>query len=234
MLLNYSFKRIVVLRMLIEDVAKRLDVTARRVQALAQSGEIPARRQGSMWVFETEDVEEYRRRRKVGRPVSGRLGWEILAQLSGMDALSDDRMVAHRARLRIREGEVLPVLRNANRVREQHRWRVLDSDLPRMARSGVVTGEAGADKFWFDVVGRGLSKLYVTEGEVRGLRGSYHPIEGGTANVVLLVPSQDWVLTRKVVAPQPVVAADLLLDPDSRVRRAAERYLGSLVNQWRG
>jgi hypothetical protein len=49
------------------------------------------------------------------------------------------------------------------------------------------------------------------------------------ANVILRVPSLEWVLHQSHEAPISVSAADLLDHPDARVRRAAEAALRNIV-----
>jgi hypothetical protein len=58
-------------------------------------------------------------------------------------------------------------------------------------------------------------------------------VQSSKPNVEVLIPSDDWVLGLGKRAPDAVVAADLLLDPDPRIRRAAEHHLDSLQASWK-
>lgn len=221
--------------MLMDELSESLGVSRRRAQALAQSGEIRAKRLGSIWVVDPDDVIEYKLRRKPGRPISPAVAWQILALLSGIEPADLDRMVAYRSRQHLLGASIVDKVRNSRRLIGRHRWRVLPDDLVPIRDGGVLSGVPAADARWFDVVAPdGLPKVYVARSRVEELVESLSPLERSTQpNVEVLVPSKGWVLESRVTAPAAVVAADLLLDLDPRVRRAAEHHLESLQAAWK-
>ena len=221
--------------MLLDELSKNLGVSRRRAQALAQSGELRAERLGSMWVVDPDDLAEYKLRRKSGRPITPAVAWQILASLSGAQPAEVDRMVAYRARQHLLGASIVEKVRNSRRFVDRYRWRVLADDLVPIRVGGVLSGVPAAEARWFDVVAAdSLPKVYVARSRVEELVQSLSPLERSTQpNVEVLVPSDGWVLGSGVAAPAAVVAADLLLDVDPRVRRAAEHHLESLQAAWK-
>lgn len=71
---------------------------------------------------------------------------------------------------------------------------------------------------------------YVDEDALRRIVKEYRPIsDPNQANVVLRVPSRSWVLDRDAPLPLAVVAADLLVAADPRVRRSGEQAIEALA-----
>ena len=221
--------------MLLDELAEDLGISRRRAQALAQSGELRADRLGSMWVVHPDDLAEYKLRRREGRPVSPVVAWQMLFLLSGIESPQSDRMVAFRARRHLLGESIVGKLRRSRRNSRSHRWRVLTEDLGGVLEGGVLTGAAAADSEWFDVVAAdAVPKVYLAQSRVEEIVRSFLPLEQTSEpNVEVLVPGVEWVLGLGERAPDAVVAADLLLDPDPRIRRAAEHHLDSLQASWR-
>lgn len=222
-------------QMLLDEIAEDLGISRRRAQALAQSGELRAERLASMWVVHPEDVAEYKLRRKAGRPVSPAVAWQMLLLLSGVESPETDRMVAFRARRHLLGESILGKLRRSRRTVARHRWRILTDDLGGVLESGVLTGASAADGDWFDVVAAdAVPKVYLAQSRVEEINRSLLPLmQSSEPNVEVLIPSEEWVLGLGRRAPDAVVAADLLLDPDPRTRRAAEHHLDSLQVSWK-
>ena len=221
--------------MLIEEVSEDLGVSRRRAQTLAQSGELRAERLGSMWVVDPADLAEYKLKRQPGRPVSPAVAWQILSLLSGVESPRNDPMIAFRARQHLRGESIIGKLRRSRRS-IRHRWRILPADVGVLVVSGVVTGVAAADGAWFDVVAvESVPSVYLDSNLIDGVIERLHPLtESASQNVEVLIPNDDWVLGVGDRAPGAVVAADLLLDPDPRIRRAAESHLDFLQASWKG
>jgi excisionase family DNA binding protein len=221
--------------MLLDEIAEDLGISRRRAQALAQSGELRAERFGSMWVVHPDDLAEYKLRRKDGRPVSPAVAWQILLLLSGIESPENDRMVTFRARQHLLGESIIGKLRRSRRTAGRHRWRILTEDLGGVLESGVLTGASAADGEWFDVIAADVvPKVYLAQSRVEEIMRSLSPlVQSSKPNVEVLIPSDDWVLGLGKRAPDAVVAADLLLDPDPRIRRAAEHHLDSLQASWK-
>ena len=220
--------------LLIEKVSEELGISRRRAQALVQSGELPAERLGSMWVVDPNDLAEYRLRRQAGRPVSPGVAWHLLFLLAGMESPRNDPMVAFRARQHLLGGSIIGKLRRSRRS-IRHRWRILPADVGELVGLGVATGVAAADGGWFDVVAaESVRSIYLDPNRLEGAIDRFYPLDDAARpNVEVLIPSDDWVLSGGERAPGAVVAADLLLDPDPRIRRAAENHLNLLQAQWK-
>jgi hypothetical protein len=112
-----------------------------------------------------------------------------------------------------------------------HRWRVLDGDLQRLHVDPevILTGLSANDPridIRHDVSRDGLD-AYVSEHKLKLLSKRLKAVEDSASpNLTLRVPqAADWVLKEKERAPSVVVAADLLDDPDERVRRAGRNLL---------
>ena len=221
--------------MLLDQVSEDLGISRRRAQALARSGELRAKRLGSMWVVDPEDLAEYKLRRRSGRPVSPAVAWHILGLLSGVESPDMDRVVAFRARQHLLGDSIVAKLRRSRRY-SRDLWRVLPSDVEVVLGEGVLTGAAAADRSWFDVVAPAARPVaYLAPSRIEEIRLRLGPLEDSAdPNVEVLNSVEPWVLQAGERAPDAVVAADLLLDPDPRVRRAAEHHLDSLQASWKG
>lgn len=51
-----------------KEAAEKLNVKVRQVQALIESGRLPARRFGRAWVVNEKDLDLVKERKKTGRP----------------------------------------------------------------------------------------------------------------------------------------------------------------------
>jgi hypothetical protein len=111
-----------------------------------------------------------------------------------------------------------------------HEWRVLPPDLERIReRFPLVASGLAADEEGIDVIPVSPHvDAYVDDRALAEIRREFHPLESSEApNLRLRVPSMDWIFNRGK-APSPVIAADLLDDPDPRIQRAARRLLREL------
>src|SRR4051794_1051784 len=83
----------------VAEAAGRLDVSVRRVRQLLESGQLSGRKVGDSWVL---DESELSRRPAVSRPLSERMAWGLIDQLSGGSHGFADRLSPHE-RYRLRE-----------------------------------------------------------------------------------------------------------------------------------
>lgn len=215
----------------VKEAAEALGVAPQRVRALVGAGRLPGQRLGRAWAIASRDLEAARSRR-VGRPLAAANVWALLVLLDG--SFPDWIGPAARSRLRKRASDrdwVEAALRHSEPRSIVHEWRVLASDLERIVDSyPLVRAGLSADDAGIDVVPVGVElDAYVRRPVVSSIRRMVRPLEAADGpNLVLRVPSHDWILLHQERAPSSVVAADLLDHPDPRVARAARRLLREL------
>jgi excisionase family DNA binding protein len=209
----------------VAEAAEILGVSARRVRALLESGQLRGRRVGGRWLLSVRDVEQRQRgSHGGGRPLSSASAWHMLAMLSGAeDSLSELPAPARsRARSRARDicgpGEIEDkwphVLANrAHLVNYYGHPSVLAALLvdSRVVRSGV---SAAADHN-ADLIVMGQAEGYIRSSDAQDLRAKYAlnaDVDHAQANVVLHIVDDEraaqWLFNHPV-APAAVVAADL-------------------------
>lgn len=216
----------------VRDVAQYLGVSPQRVRALAKAGRLEANKVGSQWIMPADVVHP--RRGHAGRPLGAANAWALLALLSSESPGWVDPSVRSRLRRRLHDVEWLEWALAHGQPRAQlHRWRVLSGDLPKIAdgfplvRSGLSAQSRELDA----VPSPGHIDAYIDSGSLRKLQRRFSPErESSAPNMTLRVPSHDWVLGQARQAPPAVVAADLLLDEQPRVRRAARALLSRLAS----
>ncbi|MGD9695034.1 MAG: helix-turn-helix domain-containing protein [Thermoleophilia bacterium] len=203
----------------VAEAAQALGVSPRRVRALAEAGEIPARRVGRAWVI---DLDPRLPPRLPGRRLSARSAWAALGL--GHENLS--RSERRRARERQARLADLPSQALARRA-DVHRLvahpaalRLLGDD-PRIVLGGVsAAAHHGADIIAVDRV-----EGYVRTDDFEDVRTAYAlrpPADGDGANVVLRAPAPAWPFPEdERYAPRLVVVADLREAGDERSVRAA-------------
>lgn len=217
----------------VAEAAGLLNVHESRVRALVDQGGLPARKIGRDLVLERTHVLAYgERRRGAGRPLPASNAWAILALLSGSRPEWVPRSSLYRLRKQMhdRTWVVRSLEHSAPRARV-HEWQLLRSDVRHLLdeRPGVQTGTLAAPRYSQLVPSQRLEyDAYVDERTLRRLVDRFRPVVGAPRlkrNVTLRVPSNEWILAHEPTAPAPVVAADLLLDPGERVRRAGRELL---------
>lgn len=208
------------------DVADQLAVSPRRVRALAQEGRLVAQKVGGRWLFEGSVSSN---RRGPGRPVRAANAWAILAMLAGGSPGWIEGSVRSRLKHRSRD----PVWRLAALEHSEPRsrvalLRVLPGDLKKLANEyRLVRSGASADYSEIDILpAPSVLDAYVDQGRLDAICRRFRPdMDPSEANVILRVPSLDWVLGFPGRVPAPVAAADLLGSKDPRSRRAGRLYL---------
>jgi hypothetical protein len=209
------------------------------VRSLIAAERLPAERVGARYVLDPGDVAELvRLKRPGGRPLSARNAWALLAELSGYPEAAS---VSPRSYFRLRHlldadaGVIADLLAGAQARSIRHAWRVLPSDLGKLAADPrLVPSGLAADDPLIGIryqVARDGFDAYVGSADLRVLKQGYQPqLDSAVANVVLRVPlDNSWILDQRR-APSAVVAADLLSHRDARVRRAAHAALGRVVH----
>jgi excisionase family DNA binding protein len=228
----------------VEEAARHLGVSPRRVRALLKDGGLTGRQHAGRWIVPSEQVE---RRQAAppysGRPLSASTAWRVLAVLANADDVISNLSSSARSRVRTRASQ----LRDSTPSEMERSWRAAlgsraraveyygHSDVlrpllddPRTVRSGISAAcDHGADL----MVTSG-AEAYVRSSDLAQLQAAYalSPESEAHANIRLhVVESQDasWMFIRDV-APVAVVAIDLMDRIGSR-DRAAGRALASAV-----
>ena len=168
----------------VEEVARRLGVSRRRVQALVQAGHLPAERLGRQWVVRAAALEraENMRVRQPGRPLESAGAWRKIRGVEegavrvsprGMDALR--RQVRKRAVVR--------------------RVYVHRSALPHLLSdpAAVLGGADAAIAAGAPLDAPEVRDLYVRLADMDRLRGGAGARDDSEGNVVLhAVPDHAW------------------------------------------
>jgi hypothetical protein len=216
----------------VRDAATRLGVSPQRVRAMIYQGLLAASKVGRSWVLDPDDNSLRQRTSEAGRPLGAATAWAILALLNGDSPDWVHPSVRSKLRRRVRDPSWLRRRLIRSEPRSQiHRWRVHPSDLPKLTLSfRVVPSGLSAQHAGLDVVrGQDHLDVYVDVDVVKVIERRFRPVKHSSRpNLILKVPSHDWVLHFSE-APPPVVAADLLLSDDPRVTRAAHQVLEALV-----
>jgi hypothetical protein len=164
--------------------------------------------------------------RKPGRPIAAANAWGLLAILSNEPPDWLDPAVRSRLRRRADDhGWVESAIRFSEPRSSLHHWRVLDPDLDRV-RDELPLVPSGLSAGGIDVVplAAGLD-VYASREALSKIRARFRPLsDSEQPNLIVRIPSHDWVLNHEV-APAAVVAADLLEHADPRVSHAAQRLL---------
>lgn len=207
----------------VAEAAKALGLSPRRVRALAEAGQVPARRVGRAWVI---DLDSRLPPRPPGRRLSARSAWAVLGL--GHDGLSrSERQRARERQGRLRDLPASALVRRA----EVHRLVAHPAALRRLHDDHriVLGGVSAAAHHGAEVIAVDRLEGYVRADDLDPVRQTYAlrpPGEGDGANVVLRVPAPAWPFPQgERYAPRLVVAADLRDAGDERSVRAARGLL---------
>lgn len=207
--------------------AEALGVSPQRVRQLLAGGRLTGQKVGGRWLVELPPMPRAPLR---GRPLSARIAWAALALLSGEHPTWLSSSERSRLTKRMRVPGFLDALEDTEPRAAVTSLRVLPIDLdPILERERVVVTALAAGLAGLDLPARpAVHDGYVEAGAVHRVRRTFAPIESPTQpNLVLRVPTHPWILARGA-APAAVVAADLLMHADERVRRAARETLQEL------
>ncbi|MDQ3823576.1 MAG: helix-turn-helix domain-containing protein [Actinomycetota bacterium] len=218
--------------------ARLLRLHESRVRDLVRRGSLKADKLGRDLVLDRADVLAFREReRRAGRPLCATNAWALLAILAGEAPGWARRTTLDRLRRRAHDAAwVVGALERSQARAHIMRWELLPADVARIdERPNLVrTGSAAAEHVSDLVQSSSQVRLdaYADARTLEELRRRFRPTTSAKVrpNVALRVPSHGWILERGPVAPIAVVAADLLLDPSQRVRRAGERILRAIVD----
>jgi excisionase family DNA binding protein len=216
----------------VSEAARRLGVTSRRVQTLAASGRLSARRVGRELLIDTASLALLMARpARPGRPFSARSAWALLHLAMGRDPGPRSRAERIRARQRLQAIDRLTPGQLSSRA-ELHRLAAHSGLLGRIASDTrlVLGGASAAGHHGADLVAVGQVEGYVRADDLDDVIRDYalRPASFGEANVILRVPAPDWPFAAGTrVADAAVVGADLVDHGDERSVRAGRSLLES-------
>jgi excisionase family DNA binding protein len=218
--------------------ARLLGVHESHVRGLIRRGALPAEKLGRDLALDRSDVLAFRvRERQRGRRLSAANAWALLAFLSGEEATWAKRTTLIRLRRVAEDADwVIRSLRHSEPRARLVAWQLLPVDLAHIeTRVDLVkTGVAAALDFADLAVASSVPlDIYAGESTVDELRRRFRPVVSAKVkeNVVLRIPSQDWILKHGPTAPRAVIGADLLLDRSQRFQRTGEGILRDLVER---
>ena len=228
----------------VEDAAKRLGVSKKRVYGLAAAGALSPHPIGAnRYLLDAAEVEARRAQGVVnGRPLDQLSAWAVLWLGLGRgdhDLGPWGAYLARNTRWRVRQrlgagpvsdslAALAPRLRNRA---ESVKLRAHPSDLRRLLDepSLVRTGVSAAADVGADVVAADEVEAYVPADDLAPLREKFFLEESRKPNVLLRVVQPPWPFPPDArVAPATAVAIDLLDSTDERTRRAGRELLQSL------
>lgn len=208
----------------VADVASRLGVTASRVRALAESGQLAGEKVGRHWVFSPADVDRWRNRvRAGGRPLAPSAALGLLYELSGERASWLERVARWKVLHSQAASDLALLVPRAARRAERVERRAHPSDLPRLAAEpGVVRGGVSAVRdVGIDLVAPGAVELYLDKKAAERLIRRYSLAPSSEPNVVLHVLDRSEPLDGRDAMPLGVVVVDLIESGDPRAASAA-------------
>lgn len=224
-------------RLSVNEAARVLGVSRRRVQARINDGSLPAVKVGSQWVIDPADLLSVQHRVRSGRPLSERSAWALIA------AAADDQQFLSmfeppersRARARLRalsrnvqavdidEAAALLVSALGNRSE-----RIVLSASPRDlddVRADARIRLSGLSAPESHISSGGLVEGYVSSADVAGFIEHYllSPASQQQANVILHAVSAELseLMSAAVLASPLLLAADLAEHLGSRERNEA-------------
>lgn len=202
----------------ISEAAERLGVVPQRVRALAQAGELEARRAEGVWLIDADSLAKRVLLTELGvaassaRPWSQPIVWAAMRTLDDDDALLADldRKARYRVRRRLDDPDAAGLLAAArNRARVVHAS-VHPSRATRLRELVVPSGITGAGIYGFGLTGDDAVDGYLSADVLAGARGVLRIRESDTGGHLLRVVDDERLLEGLEVAPRLAVAADLL------------------------
>lgn len=211
------------------EVAKHLRVNEARVRALIQRGVLPGRKVANRWLVPLHALQSSAVAARVaGRPFSPKNAWGLLFLASGKPA--EWLSPVDRARLKARlESPKFPLpsrfrrRASVNYLRGDERaLRKIVAD-DKFVRSGVSAAEAHR----VDLVAPSVVEGYLPKARLAKMSYEHalRAVAEDSANLIVRAVDDSWPFKSERVAPEAVVAIDLLDSVDQRSRRAGSELL---------
>lgn len=211
------------------DVARRLRVNEARVRALIESGALPGRKVANRWLVPSQALQGSSIAARVsGRPFSSDNAWGLLFLASGRPARWLSLIERSRLRARLRSPK-FPLASRFRRRASVNYFRADERALRKIAADDqfVRSGVSAAEDHGVDLVAPGVVEGYLPTARLAKL--SYeHALRGvseNAANLIVRAVDNRWPFESDRVAPEAVVAVDLIDSVDQRSRRAGSELL---------
>lgn len=211
------------------DVARRLRVNEARVRALIARGALPARKLANRWLVPRQALQRSDIAARIaGRPFNPENAWGLLFLASGRraDWLSPVERSRLKRRLRAPRFPLASRFRrraNLNHLRGDERaLRKIVAD-DRFVRSGV----SAAEHMDADLIAPGVVEGYLPKERLAKLSYEHalRAVPESSANLIVRAVNGLWPFKSERVAPEAVVAVDLIESGDQRSRRAGSELL---------
>jgi len=201
------------------EVAKRLNVSRRRVEAMVQAGQMPANRLGWQWAIPVEGLRAFENNglRSAGRPLSEVSSWRIIREgLAAHQRFGKDELDRLRRRLRSRARHIDCYVHPGllKRVEKDQR--------------GVLGGRSAASDVGAPVESSDSLDIYLREEDRSSFEKDYavHPTFAGANLFLHVVGNEVWPFEQSCRFVDGFVA---WLDLADREDRAADTLLDRLV-----
>lgn len=210
-------------------VAQRLRVNEARVRALIESGVLPGRKVANRWLVPSQALQSSSVTTRVsGRPFSHDNAWGLLFLASGRSARWLSLIERSRLRARLRS----PKFPLASRFRRRASVNYLRADeraLRKIAADDqfVRSGVSAAEDHGIDLVAPGVVEGYLPKARLAKLSYEHalRAVSENAANLIVRAVDGRWPFESERVAPEAVVAVDLIDSLDQRSRRAGSELL---------
>ena len=211
------------------EVAKRLHVNEARVRALIERGALPGRKLANRWLVPAHALHNSSITARVeGRPFSSENAWGLLFLASGKPA--EWLSAVERSRLKARLKA--PRFPFASRFRRRANVAYLRGDERALRKivaddQFVRSGVSAAEHHNVDVVAPGVVEGYLPKERLAKLSHEHalRAVPEGSANLIVRAVDDLWPFKSERVAPEAVVAVDLIDSADQRSRRAGSELL---------
>lgn len=221
----------------VAEAAARLEVNQSRVRALIAAGLLQAERVGGRWLLDVGSLERYQRERVArGRMFAPRQAWGILMLAADIKPWWLCASEISRLRRVLREQSLETLARRLGRRAERLFLYAHPADLSRLLaeRLAVRTGLSAPERHQLALSGpdRGKVEIYYPASGITQLRNNYSLQSLSPPNVLLRVINTAWPFAEGIViAPDSVIAIDLLESDDARTRRAGLELLNRGENK---
>ena len=211
------------------DVARRLRVNEARVRALIERGDLPGRKVANRWLVPLQALQSSGVAARVaGRPFSPENAWGLLFLASGKPAEWLSPVDRSRLKARLKS----PKFPLASRFRRRASVNYLRGDeraLRRIAADNkfVRSGVSAAEDHHVDLVAPGVVEGYLPRERLAKLSYEHalRAVAENSANLIVRAVDDSWPFKSERVAPEAVVAVDLIDSVDQRSRRAGSELL---------
>lgn len=223
----------------ISEAARVLDLSTARVRAMASGGQLSASKIADRWLVERASVEQRKRRgAHEGRRFAPRNAWALLMLASEEEVEGIDPSVRSRMRRALALeglGELAPRLERRAQVSlyRGHSGEICHLiDDPALMRSGI----SAAGSLGIGLVSGREADGYLPEAKLKRFikEHALSPVEADGNVRLRVVPDEAWaILGGRSLAPEAVVALDLMEESDPRSAKAGAEVIKKLDRRHR-